>query len=244
MPEIASLAKVTKIKAYGAEAIIGGAAYAVAQERCDAYVAESGALLIHPYDAVETIAGQGTVALEWEEDLERLGLQKLDTVLVAVGGGGLIAGVAAWFQGRVKVVGVEPEGSRAFYAALEADKPVDVTVQSLAADSLGAKRVGDLNFDIAKSFVRGVVLVEDRAIGEAQRRLWRISRSLPSQAGRRPSPPSRTALTGQSLMNGSAFWSAALMSISIHSHLARAVQRLFHERKIAGPARQRRGPAI
>jgi threonine dehydratase len=172
VPEIASPAKIAKIKAYGAEAMIGGAAYAEAQERCDAYVAESGALLIHPYDAVETVAGQGTVALEWEEDLERLGLKKLDTVLIAVGGGGLIAGVAAWFQGRVKVVGVEPEGSRALHAALEADKPVDVTVNSLAADSLGAKRIGELDFDIARSFVSGVVLVKDGAIAEAQRLLW------------------------------------------------------------------------
>ena len=172
VPEIASPAKIAKIKAYGAEAMIGGAAYAEAQERCDAYVAESGALLIHPYDAVETIAGQGTVAIEWEEDLERLGLAKLDTVLIAVGGGGLIAGVAAWFQGRVKVVGVEPEGSRALHAALEADKPVDVTVQSIAADSLGAKRIGGLDFDIAKRFVSGVVLVKDAAIAEAQRQLW------------------------------------------------------------------------
>ena len=173
VPEIASPAKIAKIKAYGAEAMIGGAAYAEAQERCNAYVAESGALLVHPYDAIETIAGQGTVALEWEEDLDRLGLQKLDTVLIAVGGGGLIAGVAAWFQGRVKVVGVEPEGSRALHAALEADKPVDVTVNSLAADSLGAKRVGELDFDIARRFVSGVVLVKDAAIADAQRRLWR-----------------------------------------------------------------------
>ena len=173
VPEIASPAKIAKIKAYGADAMIGGAAYAEAQERCNAYVAESGALLIHPYDAAETIAGQGTVALEWEEDLERLGLQKLDTVLIAVGGGGLIAGVAAWFQGRVKVVGVEPEGSRALHAALEADKPVDVNVQSVAADSLGAKRIGELNFDVAKRFVSSVVLVKDAAITQAQRRLWR-----------------------------------------------------------------------
>jgi threonine dehydratase len=112
------------------------------------------------------------VALEWEEDLERLGLKKLDTVLVAVGGGGLVSGVAAWFQGRVKVVGVEPEGSRALQAALEANEPVDVGVKSLAADSLGAKRVGRLNFEIARKFVSGVVLVEDTAIAEAQRRLW------------------------------------------------------------------------
>jgi len=172
VPELAPPPKIAKIKAYGAEAVIGGAAYSVAQERCDAYAAESGALLIHPYDAVETVAGQGTVALEWEEDLERAGLGKLDTVLIAVGGGGLIAGVAAWFQGRVKVVGVEPEGSRALHAALEADKPIDVGVNSVAADSLGAKRVGQLDFDIAKNFVSGVVLVKDAAITEAQRRLW------------------------------------------------------------------------
>jgi len=172
VPEAAPPPKIAKIKAYEAEAVIGGASYSVAQERCDAYAAESGALLIHPYDAVETVAGQGTVALEWEEDLERLGLEKLDTVLIAVGGGGLIAGVAAWFQGRVKVVGVEPEGSRALHAALEAAKPVDVTVNSVAGDSLGAKRVGDLDFDIARSFVSGVVLVKDPSIVEAQRRLW------------------------------------------------------------------------
>src|SRR5579872_5298960 len=173
VPEMAPPAKVAKIKAYGAEAVVGGASYAEAQQRCDAYAAESGALLIHPYDAAETIAGQGTVALEWEEDLERLGLEKLDTVLIAVGGGGLIAGVAAWFRGAVKVVGVEPEGSRALHAALEAKAPVDVAVKSLAADSLGAKRVGDIDFEIARQFVSGVVLVEDKAIAEAQRQLWR-----------------------------------------------------------------------
>jgi threonine dehydratase len=172
VPEIATPAKIAKIKAYGAEAIIGGGSYAEAQERCDQYVAESGALLVHPYDAVETIAGQGTLALEWEEDLERLGLRKLDTVLIAVGGGGLIAGAAAWFAGRVKVVGVEPDGSRALHAALEANAPVDVSVKSIAADSLGAKRVGELNFKIARRFVSSVVLVTDSAIAHAQRRLW------------------------------------------------------------------------
>jgi threonine dehydratase len=172
VPEIATPAKIAKIKAYGAEAIIGGGSYAEAQERCDQYVAESRALLVHPYDAVETIAGQGTLALEWEEDLERLGLRKLDTVLIAVGGGGLIAGAAAWFAGRVKVVGVEPDGSRALHAALEASAPVDVSVKSIAADSLGAKRVGELNFKIARRFVSSVVLVTDSAITQAQRRLW------------------------------------------------------------------------
>jgi threonine dehydratase len=172
VPEIATPAKIAKINTYGAQAMIGGGTYAEAQQRCDQYVAETGALSIHPYDAIETIAGQGTVALEWEQDLERLGLNRLDTVLIAVGGGGLVAGVAAWFGGRVKVVGVEPEGSRALHAALEARTPVDVAVNSIAADSLGAKRVGALNFKIAEQFVSGVVLVTDRAIAEAQRRLW------------------------------------------------------------------------
>ena len=172
VPEIATPAKIAKIKAYGADAIIGGRAYVEAQQRCDEYVAESGALLIHPYDAIETIAGQGSVALEWEEDLDRLGLPKLDTVLIAVGGGGLIAGAAAWFGRRVNVVGVEPEGSRALFAALAANAPVDVAVNSIAANSLGAKRVGELSFKIARQVVRRSVLVTDMAIVEAQRRLW------------------------------------------------------------------------
>ena len=172
VPDIATPAKIGKIKAYGAQAMIGGGTYAEAQQRCDHYVAETGALSIHPYDAIETIAGQGSAALEWEEDLERLGLLKLDTVLIAVGGGGLIAGAAAWFDGRVKVVGVEPEGSCALHAALEAKAPVDVAVKSIAADLLGATLVGELNFKIARQFVSRVVLVTDMAIVEAQRRLW------------------------------------------------------------------------
>ena len=173
VPEISTPAKVERIRACGADITIAGATYAEAQERCDAFVAASGALKIHPYDAEPTVAGAGTVALEWEEDLERLGQRGLDTVLVAVGGGGLISGVAAWFTGRIKVVGVEPEGSRALNAALEAGAPVDVAVKSVAADSLGAKRVGDLNFAIARRFVDDSVLVPDAAIVEAQRRLWR-----------------------------------------------------------------------
>ena len=173
VPEIATPAKVARIRSCGAEAVVGGADYAEAQARCDAYVAESGALKVHPYDAPATVAGAGTVALEWEEDLARLGLPALDTALVAVGGGGIVSGVAAWFAGRVKVVGVEPEGSRALDAALQAGAPVDVPVQSVAADSLGARRVGALNLAIAQAFVAKIVLVPDAAIVEAQRRLWR-----------------------------------------------------------------------
>ena len=173
VPETAAPVKIAKIKAYGAEVVVEGASYFEAQALCDAYVAASGALAIHPYDAAETIAGQGTVGLEWEEGLARLGAPPLDAVLVAVGGGGLIAGVAAWFDGRVKVVGVEPEGSRALHAALAAGRPVDVGVASVAADSLGARRVGELNFVIARRAVAEVALVTDEAIRAAQLGLWR-----------------------------------------------------------------------
>jgi len=173
VPEIATAVKIAKIKAYGAEVIVAGGTYFDAQVRCDAYVAESGALKIHPFDAPETVAGQGTVALEWEEDLARLGFAPLDAVLVAVGGGGLISGVAAWFDNRVKVVGVEPEGSRALDAALAARRPVDVPVLSIAADSLGARAVGALNLTIARRAVDHVALVADEAIRAAQLALWR-----------------------------------------------------------------------
>lgn len=173
VPEIAAPVKVAKIKAYGAEVVVEGATYFEAQALCDAYVASSGALAIHPYASPETIAGQGAVGLEWEEDLARLGAAPLDTILVAVGGGGLIAGVAAWFDGRARIVGVEPEGSCALHAALAAGRPVDVSVQSVAADSLGARRVGELNFAIARRAVERVALVTDPAIRAAQLSLWR-----------------------------------------------------------------------
>ena len=173
VPEIAAPVKIAKIKACGAEVVVEGASYFDAQALCDAYVAQSGALAIHPYASSETIAGQGTVGLEWEEDLARLGAAPLDTVLVAVGGGGLIAGVAAWFEGRVRIVGVEPEGSCALHAALAAGGPVEVSVQSVAADSLGARSVGELNLAIARRAVDHVALVSDEAIRAAQLGLWR-----------------------------------------------------------------------
>jgi threonine dehydratase len=168
VPEISSPAKIAVIRSHGAEVVIGGARYADAQGACDLYVAESGALRIHPFDADTTIAGQGTVGLEWEQDAP-----PLDTVLVAVGGGGLISGVASWWRDRVKVVGVEPEGSRALHAALEAGGPIDVEVDSVAADSLGARNTGDLVHAICREAVDHVALVADPAIREAQGLLWR-----------------------------------------------------------------------
>jgi threonine dehydratase len=167
VPDVSSPVKIARIKSYGADARVGGARYADALERCEAFVAQSGALSVHAYDAPETVAGQGSVGLEWQEDAP-----ELDAVLVAVGGGGLIAGIAAWYGKTVKVVGVEPEGSRALHASLEAGRPVDVTVESVAADSLGARNTGQLVYDIAKANVDHVALVPDDAIVEAQRLLW------------------------------------------------------------------------
>jgi len=167
VPDVSSPVKIARIKSYGADVRVGGARYADALDACNAFIAQSGALSVHAYDAAETIAGQGTVGLEWEEDAG-----DLDTVLVAVGGGGLIAGIAAWYGKRVKVVGVEPEGSRALHASLEAGQPVDVSVESIAADSLGARNTGQLVYDIARTNVDHVALVPDSAIVEAQRLLW------------------------------------------------------------------------
>ena len=167
VPEISSPAKIAKIRAAGARLHVGGARYADALAACEAHQQQSGAIGIHAYDAFETVAGQGTLGLEWEEQVP-----DLDSVLIAVGGGGLISGVAAWFSGRAKVIAVEPQGSRALHAALEADAPVDVSVESLAADSLGARSIGQLNFEICSEHVAQSLLVEDSAIEAAMAWLW------------------------------------------------------------------------
>lgn len=169
VPEISPAAKIEAIRRFGADVVVGGAQYDDAQAACDRFVAETGALKIHPFAAKETITGQGTLGREW--DLQE---PDLDTVLVAVGGGGLISGIASWFAGsKVKVVGVEPEGSRALQAALDAKGPVEVKVASVAADSLGARNVGQLVYDVTKDSVDHIALVPDAAITEAQAVLWR-----------------------------------------------------------------------
>lgn len=180
VPEISSPAKIAAIRRYGADVRVGGARYVDALAACEAFIATSGALSVHAYDTATTIAGQGTLAREWEA---QAGADVPDTVLVAVGGGGLIAGMAAWWGGRVKVVGVEPQNSRALHAALEAGRPVDVDVQSVAADSLGARAAGKLVYEIASRAVAGVVLVPDDAIIEAQRALWRDYRIASEPGG-------------------------------------------------------------
>jgi threonine dehydratase len=187
VPEISSPAKIAAIRHFGADVRIGGARYNDALDACNAFIAQTGALSIHAYDTVQTIAGQGTLAREWGEQMAERDinyLRGLDTVLIAVGGGGLIAGAAAWWSGTgIKVVGVEPAGSRALHAALEAGKPVDVDVQSVAADSLGAKSAGHLVYEITRAAVDHVALVDDAAITAAQKTLWRDFRVASEPGG-------------------------------------------------------------
>jgi threonine dehydratase len=178
VPEISSPAKIDLIRACGADLVIGGATYSDALAACEAYIRDTGALSIHAYDAEATIAGQGTLGAEWEKQSP-----DLDTVLIAVGGGGLISGIAAWYQRRVKVVGVEPETSRALDAALKAGGPVDVPVSGVAIDSLGARNVFQRVHDIAAAHVDHVVLVPDEAIRQAQARLWAETRLVAEPGG-------------------------------------------------------------
>lgn len=184
VPEISAKAKVEAIKACGADVRIGGARYNDALAASERHCAATGAFPIHAYDADATIAGQGTLAAEWAQQTAGL-----DAVLVAVGGGGLIAGMAAWYADeaatatRPKVIGVEPRGSRALHAAFAAGEPVDVEVQSIAADSLGARRVGARAWEIARRHVADVVLVDDEAIAAAQRMLWRQFRLATEPGG-------------------------------------------------------------
>jgi threonine dehydratase len=180
VPEIASPAKLARIRECGARVTVTGATYAEAFAACEARQRASGALLVHAYDQPATLAGQGTVAREFLTQAP-----DLDTLLVAVGGGGLIGGMAAWCAavGGPKVVAVEPEGCATLHAALAAGQPVDVPVSGLAADSLGARRVGALMFPIAQRAVAQSVLVEDGAIKEAQRHLWQQLRVVAEPGG-------------------------------------------------------------
>jgi len=182
VPEIAAPAKVERIRALGAAVTVTGRSYAEALVASARRAAETGALVVHAYDQPEVLAGQGTVALEWEADAP-----KLDAVLVAVGGGGLLGGMAAWLAGRVRVVAVEPEGCPTLARALEAGRPVDVEVGGIAADSLGARRIGALAFEVASAQRRAgrleSVLVTDDAIRQAWRALWREARVAAEPGG-------------------------------------------------------------
>lgn len=178
VPEMAGPSKIALIRATGADLSVVPGEYANALEKAQAHEAQTGAMQIHAYDAPMTVAGQGTLMREWEAQ----GL-KADTVLIAVGGGGLIAGAMAWLQGRRKVVAVEPQTSRALNAALEAGAPVDVEVSGVAANALGARRIGSICFDLARQTGVHSVLVTDEAITAAQKALWQECRQLVEPAG-------------------------------------------------------------
>jgi threonine dehydratase len=178
VPAAAPEIKLRRLEDYPATVTRAGDLYDDAQAASDDRAAASGALVVHPYDLTEVIAGQGTVAREFEQQAAGL-----DTVLVAVGGGGLIGGTASWFRGRVRVVAVEPDRSRCLGAALEAGTPVDVPVGGVASDSLGAARVGALAFAACSAWVDEAVTVTDADIVAAQRVLWDRVRLLTEPGG-------------------------------------------------------------
>lgn len=177
VPTVSLPAKIARIRGYGAQLVVGGDLYADALAASQAWTRESGALPVHAFDQAETLLGQGTVALELERQAP------LDTLLVAVGGGGLIGGIAAWYGGRVKVIGVEPEAAPTLFDALRAGRSVDAPAGGIAADSLAPRRVGELMFPIAQAHVARVVLVSDDAIRRAQRALWEAFRVVAEPGG-------------------------------------------------------------
>jgi threonine dehydratase len=201
VPSITSPAKVDRIRAYGAETVVVGDSYEDALAASQRRIAESGALAVHAFDQIETMLGQGTVGLEIEADAP-----DADTLLVAVGGGGLIGGVAACLGGRMKIVAVESDGAPTLHAAFAAGRPVDAPAGGIAADSLAPKRVGDLPFPIIQAHVEPeVVLVSDDEIRQAQVALWSVLRVVAEPGGAaafaallsqryRPAPGERVAV--------------------------------------------------
>lgn len=168
VPVVSPEVKVEAIAALGAEVIVGGDLYHDALHASQARASETGALQVHAYDHALTVAGQGTMAREISHHVE-----DVTAVVMAVGGGGFIAGAVAWFEDRVPVVAVEPSGSRALDAALAAGGPVDVVVDSLASDSLGARSIGEVPWSVLSANPPTPLLVNDASIREAQRWLWR-----------------------------------------------------------------------
>jgi threonine dehydratase len=199
VPTVSSPAKVARIREYGAELVVGGDRYADALDASERYAQTSGALRVHAFDQIETMCGAGTLALELETQCE------IDSLLVGVGGGGLIGGITAWYDGRVNVVAVEPEGAPTLQRAFEAGKPVDAPTGSIAADSLAPRRIGELVFPIVKRHVKSVVLVSDDDIAAAREALWDRVRVVAEPGGAaafaavlsgkyRPAPGERVAV--------------------------------------------------
>jgi len=178
VPDITSPAKAEMIRNCGANLVFAGSRYADALAASEAHIAKTGAMPIHAFDQSETLLGQGTVGLELEQDAP-----EINTLLVAVGGGGLIGGISAWYGGRVRVVAVEPENSPTLHAAFAAGRPVDAPAGGIAADSLAPRRVGELMFAIARQHVAEVTLVTDEAIRQAQEALWSKLRLVAEPGG-------------------------------------------------------------
>jgi threonine dehydratase len=178
VPSVSSTAKIQRIRDYGADLTIEGDRYADALAASEAWMLQTGAMPVPAFDQDETIVGQGTVGFELDEQAA-----DIDTVLVSVGGGGLVAGIAAWYAGRVRVIGVEPLASPTLTKALEAGHPVDAEAGGLAADSLAPRRVGERVFPIVQKYAPKTVLVSDDTIAEAQATLWRALRIVAEPGG-------------------------------------------------------------
>jgi threonine dehydratase len=177
VPTVSSPAKIDRIRSYGADLTVVGERYAEALAASLEWSKTSGAMPVHAFDQVETMAGAGTLAFELSQQTE------LDTILVAVGGGGLIGGIAAWCESKIRVIAVEPEGAPTLDHAIKAGKPVDAPTGSVAADSLAPKQVGGLMFPIAQQHIARVVLVTDEAIRSAQKMLWEGLRLVAEPGG-------------------------------------------------------------
>jgi threonine dehydratase len=178
VPTVSSPAKMERIRSYGAELVVTGERYNDALLASQEWAAQSGAMPVHAYDQMETLWGAGSVGLEFDEQSPAI-----DTLLVACGGGGLIGGIAGWYQGQVRIIGVEPEKAPTLYRALAAGRPVDTEAGGIAADSLAPKRVGELMFPLAQRWVERVALVSDEAIMAAQRALWNTLRVVAEPGG-------------------------------------------------------------
>jgi threonine dehydratase len=171
VPTVSAPAKMERIRELGADLVVTGERYADALAAAEDWIRISGAMSVHAYDQRETILGQGTLALELSEQVS-----ELDTVLVPVGGGGLIAGIASWYAGTARVIGVEPVGAPTLTYARAEGRPADAPAGSVAADALAPRQVGELVFPITQAYVEDVVLVDDASILAAQRALWRALR--------------------------------------------------------------------
>jgi len=178
VPSVSSPAKQNLIRSYGADLIVGGDLYDDALAASRKWAEESGAMTVHAYDQPETLQGAGTVGLELEAQWP-----EMETLFISVGGGGLLGGIAAWYQGRAKLIGVEPELAPTLTYALAAGRPVDAPAGGIASDSLAPKRVGELMFPLAQKFVKEVILVPDSAIQQAQQKLWDVMRVVTEPGG-------------------------------------------------------------